>query len=220
MHDCPARPAAAVVCRLDISTESERMAYDLLDAVVGWLDPPPARPSTFVFIGDEPAIAWPEAWPRPSKAYLAAAVEASKRYDVPIENIFAITRKESHRFSPTVKGRQLAASYNRVKDMVIPGSGGVTWGERFAPEEWRAYGIMQVLPYNLIGVPGLLKWNAPKEQMLDTRLNVLAGARVLRQWHDKLGNWEDAIWKYNGARSYQREVLAFREEYRAAQAVA
>ena len=197
------------------------MAYDLIDAVIGWFDdaPAPSRPRTLVYIGAEPAIVWPESWVKPSKAYLAAAAEASAKYDVPIENIFAITRKESSRFSPTVKGRQLMTSYNRVKDKVIPGSGGVTWGEKIAPEDFRALGVMQVLPFNIFGIPGLLKWNAPLDAALDTRINVLAGTRVLRQFYDKLGNWEDAIWKYNGSKIYLREVLAFREEYRAAQGV-
>jgi soluble lytic murein transglycosylase-like protein len=197
------------------------MAYDLLDAVVGLFgDAPQRRTRTLVYIGEEPPIVWPESWVKPSKAYLAAAAEASAKYEVPIENIFAITRKESSRFSPTVKGRQLMTSYNRVKDKVIPGSGGVTWGEKIAPEDFRALGVMQVLPFNIFGVPGLLKWNAPLDAALDTRINVLAGTRVLRQFYDKLGNWEDAIWKYNGSKIYLREVLAFREEYRAAQGVA
>lgn len=198
------------------------MAYDLIDAVVGLFDdaPKPRGTRTLVYIGAEAPIVWPESWVKPSKAYLAAAAEASARYDVPIENIFAITRKESSRFSPSVKGRQLLSSYNRVKDKVIPGSGGVTWGEKYSPDEWHAIGIMQVLPFNIFGVPGLLKANAPKEAAYDTRINVLAGTRYLRGLYDKLGSWEDAILRYNGSKIYLREVLAFRDEYRAAQGVA
>jgi soluble lytic murein transglycosylase-like protein len=79
---------------------------------------------------------------------------------------------------------------------------------------------MQVLPFNVYGVPGLLKASASKEAAYDTRTNVFAGTRYLRGLFDKYGNYEDAIWKYNGSKGYMREVLAFRETFRAAQAVA
>jgi soluble lytic murein transglycosylase-like protein len=170
-----------------------------------------------VYVGDEQEFVWPAGWVKPSAKYIAAAKEAAEKYGVPIENIFAITRKESSRFSPSVMGRVLKTSYERVKDMVIPNSGGMTWGQKFSADQWRALGIMQVLPFNLFGVPGLLKANAPVTAALDTRLNVLAGARVLKQWFDKTGSWEDAILKYNGAKSYQKEVLGYRDEFVAAQ---
>lgn len=192
------------------------MAVDLLDVIAGWFSGP-TQARAVVLVGEEDEVLWPDGWVKPSKAYLAAAKEASDKYAVPIENIFAITRKESSRFSPKVKGRQLITSYNRVKDKVIPNSGGVTWGEKFKPEQWRAYGIMQVLPFNLFGIPGLLKASAPIDAALDTRINVLAGAKTLRNWYDKYGNWEDAILKYNGSEQYRREVLAFRDEFRTAQ---
>jgi hypothetical protein len=180
------------------------------DAVVAGVDPR-------VFVGADDNFTWPDGWKKPSQTYLLAAKEAAAKYDVPIENIFAITRKESADFSPKARGRQLLKSYNRVKNKPIPGGNGLTWGDKYAPEEWHAYGIMQVLPFNLYGIPGLLKASAPKDAAFDTRINVLAGTRVLRQLFDKLGNWEDAIWKYNGSKGYMREVLAYRNEFRAAQ---
>jgi lysophospholipase L1-like esterase len=162
---------------------------------------------------------WPTKWRKPTKEILAAVKAASVKHEVPEEVILAVIRKESN-FDPKLRGyRPLKASYARNKDHKIPGSS-ITWGDKFSEDDWRAISIMQVLPFNLFGVPGLLKASDPISAAFNVRTNIMAGARVLKILYDKYGNFEDAVWKYNGSRQYQREVFAFLETFRAAQAVA
>jgi len=161
---------------------------------------------------------WPIKWRKPTAEILAAVKEASVKYDVPEEIIFAVIRKESS-FNPKVRGVVLKGSYARNKDIKIPGSS-ITWGEKFAEDEWRALGICQVVNFNLFGVRGLLKASDPISKAFDVRTNVMAGARVLKILYDKYGTWEESVWQYNGSKKYQREVFAFLETFRAAQVVA
>ena len=160
---------------------------------------------------------WPAGWRKPTREILTAVSNASELYGVPEDIIHAVIRKESSH-DPKLRGyKPLKASYARNKDIAIPGGGGLTWGQKFDEDGWRAYGIMQVLPFNLWGVKGLLKASAPISAAFDVRTNILGGARVLKILFDKFGTWEDAVWKYNGSHAYQREVFAFLNTYRAAQ---
>lgn len=180
-------------------------------------DASPAPVDVWSVLGAAPAGGdWPAGWRTPSAKVAAAVTEASAEFAVPEDYIWAVMRKESH-FDPSLRGyRALAASYARNRDVKIPGGGGLTWGEKFDEDGWRAYGLMQVLPFNLFGVKGILKASDPISKAFDVRTNVRAGARVLKILRDKYGNWEDAVWRYNGSKAYMRQVLAFRDELLAA----
>jgi len=198
------------LCVVGLEFDAERESPVSVDvwSIIGQSGPP-------VFIGADAPL-WPAGWRKPSAEILKAVAEASKEFDVPEDVILAVIRKESN-FDPKLWGyKALKASYARNKDMKIPGSK-TTWGEKFTEDQWRAIGVMQVLAFNLFGVKGILKAGAPIEDAFKVRTNVRAGARVLHILYEKYGTWEDAVWKYNGSRVYQREVFAFREEFRAAQ---
>lgn len=168
-----------------------------------------------VFIGADAPL-WPPGWRRPTAAMIAAVAAASAKYDVPEDYIWAVIRKESNATAGLRGYKALKASYARNKDIRIPGSK-ITWGEKFTEDEWRALGVCQVLPFNLFGVPGILKAADPISKAFDVRTNIMAGTRVLKILYDKYGTWADAVWKYNGSKMYMREVLAFRETFLAAQ---
>jgi hypothetical protein len=173
---------------------------------------------------------WPVKWRKPTAEILAAVKAASEKYEVPEEVIIAVIRKESG-FNPKLKGykngttdttskaysKTFRNSYERNKGIKIPNSGGMRWGEKFAPTDWSAYGLTQTLLFNLYGPPGLFKASEPISAVYEVRRNVMAGARVLKILYDKYGTWEDAVWRYNGSKKYQREVFAFLETFRAAQ---
>ena len=50
------------------------------------------------------------------------------------------------------------------------------------------------------------KYNLPPEAFLDTGYNALFGAFILRRLLDRYG-YPEAIWRYNGKRSYLKKVL-------------
>ena len=174
----------------------------------------------FDFVAEAGAVdlaRWPAGWRKPSQAVLAAVAAASVKYEVPEDIILAVIRKESSDFNPRARGVVLKGSYARNKDLPIPRGGGITWGQKFRESDWGAWGIMQVVPFNLYGDGRLIKVSEPLTAMFDVKRNVMGGARVLKILFDKYGTWEDAVYRYNGSKKYQREVFAFLAELRAAQ---
>jgi soluble lytic murein transglycosylase-like protein len=172
---------------------------------------------------------WPAGWPGAVPVIHDAVAEASATFGVPAEILYGIMRKESAfktklvgyknatedttspAYSPTFR-----TSYERNKDLRIPGSR-ITWGEKFTPEQWTALGICQLVPFNLVGKKYGVKAGAPWAALFDVRTQVMCAGDLLKTLFDKYGDWETAVLRYNGARSYQREVLAFAETFRAAQ---
>ena len=187
--------------------------------------------ATRAVVGDDGDINWPPGW-RPAPQNVVDAVnEASAKFGVPRDIILSIIWKES-RFNPKLVGYKNAttdtsskaysptfqASYARNKDLRIPGGGGMTWGQMFTPAQWTVYGVMQTMPFNLVGKPDGVKAGAPLSQMFDVRKNILCGTALLATLHAKYGNWPTAILRFNGAKSYQREVLANVDALKQAQA--
>jgi lysophospholipase L1-like esterase len=174
---------------------------------------------------------WPANWPKAAPAIHAAAHEASDKFGVPLPILYGIMRKESV-FNTKLVGYKNAttdpsskkysktfrASYERNKDKRIPGGGGLTWGQMFTPDQWTAWGVCQLLPFNIVGKRYGVKAGAPLSSLYDVRAQLLCAGELLKALFDKHGDWETAVLKYNGARSYLREVLAFAEEFKAAQA--
>ncbi len=56
------------------------------------------------------------------------------------------------------------------------------------------------------------KYNLPPEVFLDENYNALFGAFILRRLLDKYG-YPEAIWRYNGKRSYLKKVLQKLKSY-------
>jgi len=57
------------------------------------------------------------------------------------------------------------------------------------------------------------KYNLPPEAFLDTSYNALFGAFILRRLLNKYG-YPEAIWRYNGERSYLKKVLQKLNSYK------
>jgi len=57
------------------------------------------------------------------------------------------------------------------------------------------------------------KYNLPPEAFLDTSYNALFGAFILRRLLNKYG-YPEAIWRYNGKRSYLKKVLRKLKSYK------
>ena len=189
--------------------------------------------ATRAVVGDDGDINWPPGW-RPAPQNVVDAVnEASAKFGVPRDIILSILWKES-RFNPKLVGYKNAttdtsskaysptfqASYARNKDLRIPGGGGMTWGQMFTPERWTATGVMMLLPYNIVSKPDGVKAGAPYAQLFDVRKNILCGTKLLADLYAKYGDWPTAILRFNGAKSYQREVLANVDALKQAQAAA
>ena len=184
-----------------------------------------------VAVGDEGDIQWPPGW-RPAPQNVVDAVnEASAKFGVPRDIILSILWKES-RFNPKLVGYKNAttdtsskaysktfrASYERNKDLRIPGSS-MTWGEMFPdPTRWTAIGICQLLNFNLVGKRYGVKAGAPWSSLFDVRTQILCCGDLLKTLYDKYGDWPTAILRYNGASSYRREVLGYVDALKAAQA--
>jgi len=67
-------------------------------------------------------------------------------------------------------------------------------------------GLMQI---NRIWID---KYKLPPEVFLDERYNALFGAFILRQLLNRFG-YQEAIWRYNGSRSYLQKVQSKLESY-------
>ena len=102
-----------------------------------------------------------------------------------------------------------AKSWAKYKDLKIPGSS-TTWGQKFGtPERWRPYGLCQLNPYHIFGVPGGLKASEPLSRMLDWKKNIRCAARVLATYRKSPksdGTWGGALRMYNGSSQYHKEV--------------
>lgn len=171
-----------------------------------------------------PTPTLPPDWGKPTPAIVATVEEAAEKFAVPREILYSVIRKESN-FNPTLKGYKNATnsdtfrkSYERYKDQVIPGRNPrkLTWGQMFAPEDWTAYGLMQLLPYHIVGKTGGVPVGAPLAKLFDPVSNIRLAAAYLSVLYRKHGTWDEALRIYNGSRVYVRMVLAYVDEFKGA----
>jgi lysophospholipase L1-like esterase len=189
------------------------------------------RGATPIAVGAVEPPRWPEGWPGAVPAIHDAVDEANRTFGVPVDILYGIMRKESA-FDRKLVGYKNAtsdetskkysktfrASYERNRNLTIKGSS-MTWGQMFTAEQWTAWGICQLLPFNIVGKRYGVKAGAPLSALFDVRAQIMCAGELLKTLYDKYGDWETAVLRYNGARSYLREVLAFAAAFRAAQAV-
>jgi uncharacterized protein YoxC len=98
-------------------------------------------------------------------------VDASSKYNVPIEYIISVMWVESH-FNPH--------AYN---------------------ERTGCIGLMQINPDTWLK----LKNEDLNILLFNIRTNIMAGAYILKYYHDKYGNWKDAIIAYYGISPYAKK---------------
>ena len=151
----------------------------------------------------------------PSAEIQAAAKAAADEYGVPLLLLYAVAWVESG-YKLRTKYKHNATnskvwrdSYNLRRNWKIPGST-ITWGQKFRPEDWHPYGLMQVNPYGIWGAT--LAAGAPIEAGFELTSNMRAGARALRLHFDKGKTWIKALWGYNAKVKYRNLVL---DAYRA-----
>ena len=172
----------------------------------------------------------PPGWAKPTPAIIATVEKAAKIFSVPEDVIYGVIRKESN-FNPKLRGyvhagtmvnkktgkayvsERFQKSYADWKNRRIPGGGGVTFGQMFPkPEDWRPYGLMQMMPYHTVGKMGGIKAGSTLDKMFDVVPNIMLATALLKVLHLKHGNWFGALKEYNGAGSYARQVLAYSGE--------
>jgi len=171
--------------------------------------------------------ALPPDWGKPTPAIVQVVEEAAQVSGVPREILYSIIRKESN-FNPRLVGYKNATnsetfrkSYERYKEQIIPGRNpqGLTWGQMFRPEDWTAYGLMQLLPYHVVGKTGGVKPGAPLAQLFDATKNIRLAVAYLTALYRKHGDWSKVLQVYNGSTVYVRMVLAYADEFKAAAVV-
>lgn len=159
-----------------------------------------------------PIVAFPADWREPPAVVRKAVEEAAAEYQVQPEIIYGIAWRETN-FKVESRGAKhagnnatYARSYAKYKDVKIPGSS-MTWGEMFAPEDWRPYGYMQLNPYHLVGRGKPFKAGVPLAKLYDPKAQARAAAALLVQLVKKTaGDWTRALLLYNGSREYRRDV--------------
>jgi len=143
---------------------------------------------------------------------------ASLRYRVPFLLLVAIADVESS-FNPlviSVNGKRVkcpqgaTCTYSKKRTVIRPLS--KKSATRILKELHRKgynydVGLMQI---NRIWID---KYKLPPELFLDERYNALFGAFILRQLLNRFG-YQEAIWRYNGSRSYLQKVQSKLESYR------
>lgn len=148
---------------------------------------------------------WPKGWPTPPAEFLTAVASASEKYGVKTEDLIAIGKIESE-FRPYQPHKARPATWAKIRNKVI-GTSGKTWAQVYSMETCHAYGIMGVMPFNFVGVPGGLPVGAPLHRGLNITLNVHMAARLLKAHYEKTGDWISAYHAYNpggGEEYYQR----------------
>lgn len=164
-----------------------------------------AGPSLFAWPQSGMLKGKPTPWVVPSPKVLAATWSASKAFNVPVVLMLAIGHRETN-FRP-LRGIVLPKSYAKWRDKTVPGSS-KTWGQLYPESQWRAYGYMQLLPVNIVGVPGDgLRPGEPLTRAFEPRRNARLAARYLRNAYEKRGSWLKAIWAYNGVQDYVDDVV-------------
>ena len=142
---------------------------------------------------------------------------ASLRYRVPFLLLVAIADVESS-FNPlviSINGKRIkcpqgaTCTYSKKRTVIKPFS--KESATRILKELHRKgynydVGLMQI---NRIWID---KYKLPPEVFLDERYNALFGAFILRQLLNRFG-YQEAIWRYNGSRSYLQKVQSKLESY-------
>jgi len=159
---------------------------------------------------------WPKGWPSPPAEFLTAVASASVKYGVKAEDLIAIGKIESD-FNPRKPHKARPATWTKIRDKVI-GKSGKTWGQVYSMETCHAYGIMGVMPFNFVGVPGGLPAGAPLWRGLDITLNVHMAARLLKLHYEKTGDWVSAYHAYNpgGGEEYYDRFRKAKAEFEVA----
>jgi hypothetical protein len=152
---------------------------------------------------------WPKSWPAPPAEFLVAVAKASEDFKVASADLIALAFVEG-KFNPFPRHRVLADKWRKVWQHQVIGKSGKKWGAFYRESDWHAYGIMGLMPFNFVGVPGGLPAGAPLRRGLDISLNVRMAARLLRGHYDRTGDWVTALRAYNpgGGEKYYE---AFRE---------
>jgi hypothetical protein len=148
---------------------------------------------------------WPKSWPSPPGEFLTAVESASKKYNVAPADLVAIGNIESG-FNPHSSHKSRPATWKKIKDKQI-GKSGKTWSQVYTEADCHAYGIMGLMPFVFVGVPGGLAVGTPLSRGEDITLNVHMAARLLRGFYDRTGDWISAYHAYNprgGDEYYQR----------------
>jgi soluble lytic murein transglycosylase-like protein len=171
-----------------------------------------ARPAAKLY---RPAY-WPKAWPTPPGEFLTAVESASKKYNIAPADLVAIGLIESG-FKPHLPHKARPKTWAKLKDKPFVKTG-KTWGQVYTEADCHAYGIMGVMPFNFIGVPGGLPVGTPLVRGEDITLNVHMAARLLRLHYDKTGDWVSAYHAYNpgGGDDYYQKFRKAKSEFEAA----
>jgi soluble lytic murein transglycosylase-like protein len=142
---------------------------------------------------------------------------ASFYYQVPFKLLIAIADVESS-FDPLViniNGKKISCPFNAKciyyrKGTVIKSSSKEDAKKLLKFLHMKGYnydvGLMQI---NRLWIE---KYNLPVEVFLDTGYNALFGAFILRRLLDRYG-YPEAIWRYNGKKSYLEKVLRKLKSY-------
>ena len=163
---------------------------------------------------------WPTNWPSPPAEFLTAVAGAATDFSVPAADLVALAFVES-RFKPRPTHRVLTSKWRKVWSKEKLGKSGKTWGDYYRENEWHAYGIMGLMPFNFVGVSGGISIGAPLRRGNGITLNVRMAARLLKRRYGQTGDWVSAIRAYNpgGGEAYYesyREAKATFEHARGA----
>jgi hypothetical protein len=148
---------------------------------------------------------WPKGWPTPPAEFLTAVDSATQKYKVKAADLVVLGYIESG-FNPRPKHKPRPKTWAKIKDKEI-GKSGKKWSQVYTESDCFAYGIMGVMPFNFVGVPGGLPVGASLIRGENITLNVHMAARLLRVLYDKTGDWVSTIHYYNpggGDEYYQR----------------
>ncbi len=162
---------------------------------------------------------WPVKWPTPPGEFLTAVESAAKKYQVAPADLVAIGFIESG-FKPSLPHKARPKTWYKIRDKKI-GTSNKTWGQVYTLETCHAYGIMGLMPFTFIGVPGGLPVGTPLHRGLNITLNVHMAARLLKAHYEKTGDWISAIRAYNpgGGDEYYQRYRRARTEFDAARGV-
>lgn len=162
---------------------------------------------------------FPGDWGKPTDEMVVLIQEATEKFGVPENLIYGIIRKESN-FNRKLRGYKhagnsetFATSYANYKDQIIPGNNPkkIIWGQMFPKErDWTPYGLMQLLPYHVVGKTGGVKPGAPISEMYKVAPNIRLGVAYLAALHKKYpDSWGMVLVRYNGAKVYALQVAGF-----------
>jgi len=171
-----------------------------------------ARPTVKLY---RPAY-WPKSWPTPPGEFLTAVDAAAKQYKVAPADLIAIGKIESG-FKPNSSHQARPATWAKIKNRQI-GKSGKTWGQVYTEADCHAYGIMGLMPFNFVGVPGGLAVGTPLSRGENITLNVAMAARLLRGFYEQKGDWISAYHAYNprGGDKYYQMFRAAKAEFESA----